>query len=80
MLWKYKAGELSNKIRSWYWFTTWLKNEKIIETLQNFGISYFLGKNVFDDNGFQNIFVYQPPFSMLKLKEHKDARYMVAWK
>ena len=31
-------------------------------------LSYFLDKNVFDDDGFQNMFVYQPTFNMLDLK------------
>ena len=32
-------------------------------------LSYFLGKIDFGDDGFQNIFVYQPSFSTLKLKK-----------
>ena len=33
--------------------------------LQSHLLSYFLGKNFCDDVGFQNMFVYQPRFSML---------------
>ena len=45
-----------------------------------FGFSYFLGKDFFGDDGFQNMFVYQPIFNILKLKEDKDAEYVISWK
>ena len=34
----------------------------------------------FGDDGFQNIFVYQPTFNMLELKEDKSTEYVVGWK
>ena len=42
-----------------------IKNEEKIEKLQTFHLSYFLGKNVFGDDGFQNIFAHEPTFSTL---------------
>ena len=32
-------------------------------------LSYFLGKNIFSDNDFQIMFVYQPTFSMLDIRK-----------
>ena len=34
-----------------------------------FDLSYSLGKNLFGDDGFQNLFFYQPIFDSLELKE-----------
>ena len=47
-----------------------IKNEEKIGQLLTFNSSLFIGKIFFRDNGFHNIFVYQPTFSMLDLK-HK---------
>ena len=37
--------------------------------LQTYDLSYFLGRNSFGDNSFQNTFVYQPKFNTLELKK-----------
>ena len=46
-------------------------------------LSYFLDKNVFDDDGFQNMFVYQPTFNMLDLKttrkKNKKKQWLYYW-
>ena len=34
----------------------------------------------FGDNGFKNMFVYQPTFSGLVLKEEKNSEYVIALK
>ena len=39
-----------------------IKNEEKIENLNIFDLSYFIGKNIFGDDGFQNMFIYQPRF------------------
>ena len=39
-----------------------------MEKLETFYLSYFLPKILFGDNGFQNMFVYQPAFNMPELK------------
>ena len=33
-----------------------------------------------DDDGFQNMFVYQPKFSGLQLKKDKSIDYVISWK
>ena len=48
--------------------------------LKIFDLSYFLDKNVFGDDSFQNIFAYQPTFNMLELKEDKFTDYVIDWK
>ena len=45
--------------------------------MKTFDLSYFLGKNVFGDEGFQNMFVYQPVFSTLELKEEKGTEFVI---
>ena len=42
-------------------------------------LSYFLRKNVFGDDGFQNMFLYQPLSSMLKLKKDKGNDHVIGW-
>ena len=48
--------------------------------LQRFHSGYFRGHNFFGNNGFQNIFVYQPTLNALGLKKDKDTEYIVSWK
>ena len=38
-------------------------------------VKYFFGDDVF-----QNMFVYQPTFNMLELKEDKGTDYVISWK
>ena len=56
--------------------------EKKVGKLQTLDLSYFLGKLFFVCDGvFQNMFVYQPTFSMLELKEdNKGTEYVIDWK
>ena len=48
--------------------------------LQTYDSRYFLGKILFGDDCSQNISVYQPPFSMLGLKEEKGNESVISWK
>ena len=48
--------------------------------MKTYDLSYFLGKNVFDDHGSQNMFVYQLILSMLQLQTNKDTDYVIIWK
>ena len=41
-----------------------------------FHLSYFLGKTFFNDDGFQNMFVYEPTLNMLEFKKDKDTKYV----
>ena len=57
-----------------------IKNEEKIEKLKTFDLSLFFGKNSLGGDGFQNIFVYQPTFNMLELKEGKGTYYVIVCK
>ena len=46
-----------------------INNEEKIEKMQIFDLSCFLGQKFFGDDGFQNMFVYQPTFSTLDIKK-----------
>ena len=48
--------------------------------LQTSNLSYYIGKKVFSNDGFQNMFDYQPIFNMLELKKEKGADYIIDWK
>ena len=48
--------------------------------LQTHDLSCFLGRKFYGDDGFQNIFVYQPLFSMLELRKDKGTDYAFGWK
>ena len=48
--------------------------------LEAFDSSCFHGKNLFGDDGFQNIFVYQPTFNTLELKKDKGTEFVIDWK
>ena len=54
------------------------KTEKI-EKLQTLNLNYFLGRYFFDDDGFQNMFVYQPIFNTFDLKKDKGTEYVIGW-
>ena len=42
---------------------------------------FFLGRIYFtSDDGYQNIFVYQPTFNVLELKIEKGIVYVIGWK
>ena len=43
-------------------------------------LSNFLGKSVFGDDGFGNIFVYQPTLDTLKIKKDKSTDYNLSQK
>ena len=41
---------------------------------------YFCGKNIFGNDGFHDMFVYQLNFNMLELKKGKSTKNVIAWK
>ena len=47
-----------------------------MDKLWIFSFIYFLGMSFFGGDGFQNMFVYQPAFSTLNLKEGKGSEYV----
>ena len=51
-----------------------------IMKLEAFDLSYFHGKFLFGDDGFQNVLIYQPTFNTLELKKGKGTDYVIGWK
>ena len=45
--------------------------QNTIVKLKTYDLTYFLGKNIFSDQGSQNMFVYQPTYNTLELREDK---------
>ena len=52
-----------------------LEVQKRLNSLIMLGRIYFIS-----DDGFQNIFFYQPSFNVLELKIDKGAEYIIGWK
>ena len=48
--------------------------------LQTLDLSYFVGKNIFGDDGSQIMFVYQATLNTLQLKEDNGTGYILRWK
>ena len=48
--------------------------------LQTHDLSYFLSQKSFVDDGFQNMFVYQPTLDTLELTKRKGTDYVLSWK
>ena len=55
------------------------EEDKVIK-LKTYDLIHFLGKIFFGDDGFQNMFVYQPTFNPLELKIEKGTDYVIGWK
>ena len=53
----------------------WDKNRERKGKLQTFVFSYFPDKNIFGDDCFQNMFIYQPLFSTLNFKKQRHWLY-----
>ena len=49
-------------------------------TLKTHDLNYFHGKNIFGDDSFRNMSLYQPTLDTLKLKKDKGSDYVVGWK
>ena len=43
-------------------------------------ISYFRGKNYFDESGTQNYYIFQPISKYLKVSNLGDIDYILSWK
>ena len=54
------------------------EQEKYLK-LEEFDSRYFHGNDFFGDDGFQNMFAYQPTFNTLELKQDKGTNYVVGW-
>ena len=55
------------------------RNEEKTKKLQTFDLSYFLDKTFFfGDDAFKNMFICQPTFNTLELKDDKGTEYIIA--
>ena len=48
--------------------------------LKTFDLSYFHGKNYFDEDGNQNYYIFQPISKYLKVAHVNDITYILSWK
>ena len=56
------------------------KIQKKLRNYKKIYLSYFPGKCFFDDDGFQNMLVYQPIFNTSDLKKKdKVTEYVIGW-
>ena len=51
-----------------------------MKKLNTFDISYFHGKNYFEEDGTQNWFVFQPIGKYLKVANYTNIGYVLSWK
>ena len=54
--------------------------ENELKKLQRFDLSYFRGKNYFDEDGNQNYYIFQPISKYLKVAYVNDINYILSWK
>ena len=55
-------------------------NEKKLQKLNTYDLSYFRGKNYFDEDGTQNYYIFQPISKYLKVVNVNDIDYILSWK
>ena len=53
--------------------------ENELKKLKTFDLSYFHGKNYFDEDGLQNWLVFQPMGKYLKVDYTNNINYVVSW-
>ena len=51
-----------------------------LKKLKTFNLSYFIGKNYFEEDGTQNYLVFQPIFSYFKINPVNNVNYALSWK
>ena len=54
--------------------------ENELKKLKNFDLSYFHGKNHFDEDGNQNYYIFQPISRYLKVAYVNNITYILSWK
>ena len=57
-----------------------LADDEELKKLHTFDLSYFLGKNHFDEDGAQNYYISQSISKYLKVAYVSDINYMLSWK
>ena len=80
-----KVGEIENKMinlnRKIVSSKTWdISIENELKRLKTFDLSYFRGKNHFDEDGTQNYYIFQPISKYLKVAYVNDINYILSWK
>ena len=51
-----------------------------LKKLKTFNLSYFIGKNYFEEDGTQNYLVFQPIVSYFKINPVNNVNYVLSWK
>ena len=54
--------------------------ENELKKIKTFDLSYFRGKNYFDEDGNQNYYIFQPISKYLKVAYVHDINYILSWK
>ena len=54
--------------------------ENELKKIKTFDLSYFRGKNYFDEDGNQNYYIFQPISKYLKVAYVNDITYILSWK
>ena len=80
-----KVGEIENKMISLNRKIVSNKTKDIsieneLKKLKTFDLSYFRGKNHFDEDGNQNYYIFQPTSKYLKVCNASDINYILSWK
>ena len=57
-----------------------LANKKESKKLNTFDLSYFRGKNHFDEDGIQNYYIFKPISKYLKVSYVSDVNYILSQK
>ena len=80
-----KVGEIENKMINLNRKIVSSKTRDIsieneLKRLKTFDLSYFRGKNHFDEDGNQNYYIFQPISKCLKVACVNDINYVLSWK
>ena len=80
-----KVGEIENRMISLNRKIVSNKTKDIsieneLKKLKTFDLSYFRGKNHFDEDGNQNYYIFQPISKYLKVTYVNDINYVLSWK
>ena len=80
-----KVGEIDNRMINLTRKIVWNKTKDIsieneLKKLKTFDLSYFHGKNYFDEDGNQNYYIFQPISKYLKVAYVNDINYILSWK
>ena len=80
-----KVGEIKNRMinlnrKNVSNKTNDISIENKLKKLKTFDLSYFRGKNYFDEEGNQNYYIFQRISKYLKVPHVNDITYILSWK